>query len=203
MLSKFICLNLSDVDVALYLRRHIVNQFWVYLIKNIWWIFGNYMFGETKEFPHWAIIVNCYSHIAAFTARYNGNVLKSFNNQYELKRIRLKYMKLLKMALSGHEIELVLCELKMIFNIQYFPTKNQLKCDGAKDWEEVIGKEQIIAAVNADNKNEVFKKVRTSHPTSRRLSTHISDARESYDYSQDEIHVTNELANKLANKYVK
>lgn len=141
-----------------------------------------YIMGITRKFPHHLIIVLCFSHLSAFTARYDKNIKKT-NDRRQLKMVRLKTMRWLCSALSWWEIISIIMEAQLMLKVRELPLNGPI--DKEKSGLCLINKKDILEAVTGKNKEEAF--IRTSFKKSmgKNLSTTIKEARDVYDGKQD------------------
>lgn len=164
-------------------------------LKDFW----RYIVGETDEFPHRVVILNCYSHIAAFTARHNEDLIANLNIKGDMKFIRLKYMRLMKAALSWFEFRSILLELLLIMNAEQLIIGEGINLD--KKFKKPIGFKEIIASINTGTPatEDVYTK-KHGEDASKHLSASIDDAKRTFDFRADQEKEQDQTTSGLINK---
>lgn len=84
--------------------------------KRIVW---KYISGEIKSLPFKGIVVSCYSHMAAFLARYHKGIPNK-SLKRPMTKLRLFFFRGMKRSLSSKELEIHIQELYFILNCKEF-----------------------------------------------------------------------------------
>lgn len=167
-------------------------------LKDFW----KYIVGKTTRFPHTLIIVNCYNHIAAFTARHEHDLNLKLNRKLKMKWIRLKYLRLLKSAFSWFEFRSILLELLLILNVKELIVGEGIALK--KKFKKPIGIDEILKSVNGTKKKAVYQNDPGNEALNDQLEA-MGDAKETYNYVEDlkniKNHSTCGLATRTFKKY--